>query len=101
MAWLIAMSIAMSHQPLAMSRDIESAHRRERIAARDPLQRSPAAAERSVSRNRDFGVVAARRREAAPDAGARHRRRERALVAVHAGERDRLRVPRDEKDDDR
>jgi hypothetical protein len=66
--------------------------RRKRIAPRDPQQRFPSAGDDTVARDHDFGVSAARRCESALNAYAGGERRQRALVAVNAGKRERLRV---------
>src|SRR5262249_39800981 len=81
-----------SDEVTGRSRFVHRTERRERIAARDSLQCGPASANDAVARDRDLGVAAARRREAAPQPDARCDGRQRPLVDVNPGKQDRLRV---------
>jgi hypothetical protein len=76
-------------------------HWRQRITARDAKQGFQAAGDNAVARDDDFSIAAARRCESAPNSCTRGERRQRALVAADAGERERLRVEeRRERDRD-
>ena len=92
-------AMTVSHQPLAISGFIESARGSPRPAASETFQREPSSVHDTIAGDHHFGVTAARRREAAPDAGARRERRDRALISVNARERDRLRVERERSHD--
>src|SRR5436190_22674118 len=92
-------SIAISHQPLAMSWFIDSARRSPGPATSETFQREPTSVHHTIAADHNCRVPAARRREAAPDAGARRERCDRALISVNACERDRLRVEGERSDD--
>ena len=83
----------------ALLRRVDRASRCPGTAACHPADRFPPAADHAVAGDDDLGVAAARWCESAAQADPSGDWRDASLIRVNAGDRDRLRVDRDQRDD--
>jgi hypothetical protein len=81
-------------------RRVRRARRGPGSTSRDPFQRAPAAADDAVARDHRFRVSTAGWREAAAQADASRGAGEGVLIDVNGAERERLRLPCEDADDE-